>query len=65
MTLYFIYDGNDGVLMVQLGDSMVEFGMTKATERLTRLVYRSNSDVELQKEEKQWWKEFPSENWEF
>ncbi|KGN43623.1 transcription factor bHLH162 [Cucumis sativus] len=49
----------------QLGDSMVEFGMTKATERLTRLVYRSNSDVELQKEEKQWWKEFPSENWEF
>ncbi|KAL0559966.1 hypothetical protein IC582_000351 [Cucumis melo] len=47
----------------ELGDSMVEFGTTKATERLKRLVYGSNSDVELQKE-KQWWEEFPSENWD-
>ncbi|XP_038888628.1 transcription factor bHLH162-like [Benincasa hispida] len=47
----------------QLGDSMVEFGVTKATERLKRLVYGSNSDVEVQKE-KQWWDEFPCENWD-
>lgn len=43
---------------------MVEFGVTKATERLKGLVYGSNSDIEEEKE-KQWWDELATDNGDF
>ncbi|XP_022147999.1 transcription factor bHLH162 isoform X2 [Momordica charantia] len=51
----------------QLGESMVEFGVAKVSERLKGLVYGSGSDVELQKEEQPWWEfEFPPDaTWNF
>ncbi|KAG6589225.1 Transcription factor bHLH, partial [Cucurbita argyrosperma subsp. argyrosperma] len=48
----------------QLEGSMIEFEAAKVTERLKRLVYGSNSDMELQKE-KQWWDEFPSNDLDY
>ncbi|XP_023531689.1 transcription factor bHLH162-like [Cucurbita pepo subsp. pepo] len=48
----------------QLEGSMIEFEAAKVTERLKRLVYGSNSDMELQKE-KQWWDEFPSDDLDY
>ncbi|XP_022988952.1 transcription factor bHLH162-like [Cucurbita maxima] len=48
----------------QLEGSIIEFEAAKVTERLKRLVYGSNSDMELQKE-KQWWDEFPSDDLDY
>lgn len=63
VSLFLLLMGFCG-LIIQLEGSMIEFEAAKVTERLKRLVYGSNSDMELQKE-KQWWDEFPSDDLDY